>query len=144
MRSEDNVRGASEFHGAGGEMMISEHVRSRDEINLTPEFYARLDQIRERGYEMMASAQTAGVYNLSAPILGPDGRSIAYVAPFQGEYSDPRYPIWFQTVPDAECQSALEALQVEMLGNRRPEVVGPRVGLTKNHERRRQSRQCSN
>ncbi len=36
------------------EMMISEHVRSRDEINLTPEFYARLDQIRERGYEMMA------------------------------------------------------------------------------------------
>lgn len=59
------------------EMMIAEHVRSKDEISLGPEFYARLDQIRERGYEMMASAQTAGVYNLSAPILGPDGRGIA-------------------------------------------------------------------
>ncbi|MDK1374161.1 MULTISPECIES: IclR family transcriptional regulator [unclassified Sinorhizobium] len=59
------------------EMMISEHARSKDEISLGPEFYARLDQIRERGYEMMASAQTAGVYNLSAPILGPDGRGIA-------------------------------------------------------------------
>ncbi len=59
------------------EMMIAEHARSKDEILLGPEFYARLDQIRERGYEMMASAQTAGVYNLSAPILGPDGRGIA-------------------------------------------------------------------
>ncbi len=57
--------------------MIAEHARSKDEISLGPEFYARLDQIRERGYEMMASAQTAGVYNLSAPILGPDGRGIA-------------------------------------------------------------------
>ncbi|MDQ0322375.1 DNA-binding IclR family transcriptional regulator [Pararhizobium capsulatum DSM 1112] len=59
------------------EMMISEHVKSRSEVTLSDEFYARLDQIRERGYEMMASAQTAGVYNLSAPILGPDGAGIA-------------------------------------------------------------------
>jgi DNA-binding IclR family transcriptional regulator len=59
------------------EMMISEHVRSREDADLGPEFYERLNQIRERGYEMMASAQTAGVYNLSAPVLGPDGRGIA-------------------------------------------------------------------
>ncbi|NHT77296.1 IclR family transcriptional regulator [Rhizobium sp. PP-F2F-G38] len=59
------------------EMMISEHVKSRKDIELTPEFYARLDEIRARGYEMMASAQTAGVFNLSAPILGPDRRGIA-------------------------------------------------------------------
>lgn len=59
------------------EMMISEHVKSRSEVSLSDEFYARLDQIRERGYEMMASAQTAGVYNLSAPIIGPDGKGIA-------------------------------------------------------------------
>ncbi len=58
-------------------MMISEHVRTRKDADLGPEFYERLNQIRERGYEMMASAQTAGVYNLSAPILGPDGRGIA-------------------------------------------------------------------
>jgi DNA-binding IclR family transcriptional regulator len=59
------------------EMMISEHVRSRSDVVLSDDFYARLDQIRERGYEMMASIQTAGVYNLSAPILGPDGKGIA-------------------------------------------------------------------
>lgn len=59
------------------EMMIAEHGRNREETSLPPEFLTRLDQIRERGYEMMASAQTAGVYNLSAPVLGSDGRGIA-------------------------------------------------------------------
>jgi DNA-binding IclR family transcriptional regulator len=43
-------------------------------VVLSDDFYARLDQIRQRGYEMMASIQTAGVYNLSAPVLGPDGK----------------------------------------------------------------------
>lgn len=81
------------------EMMISEHVRSRDEINLTPEFYARLDQIRERGYEMMASAQTAGVYNLSAPILGPDGRSIAALTcPYISLVNNPSAPDITETI----------------------------------------------
>ena len=42
-----------------------------------PELFERLDQIRERGYEMMPSLQTAGVVNLSAPVLGPDGKAIA-------------------------------------------------------------------
>lgn len=59
------------------QMMISEYARSRDDVALTPAFFARLDEIRARGYEMMASAQTAGVFNLSAPVLGPDRRSIA-------------------------------------------------------------------
>ena len=36
-----------------------------------------VDQIRARGYEMMASAQTVGVHNLSAPVLAPDGKAIA-------------------------------------------------------------------
>ena len=40
-------------------------------------FDERLNQIRERGYEIMPSAQTAGVFNVSAPVLGPDGRAIA-------------------------------------------------------------------
>ena len=34
-------------------------------------------QIRQRGYEVMPSLQTSGVYNLSAPILGPDGSALA-------------------------------------------------------------------
>lgn len=58
-------------------MMVAENVRSTDKPNLDAEFAARLDQIRDRGYEMMPSAQTAGVFNLSAPVLGPDGWAIA-------------------------------------------------------------------
>ncbi|KAA3448714.1 IclR family transcriptional regulator [Mesorhizobium sp. SARCC-RB16n] len=59
------------------QMMISEHVRSTDKTAQPAEFFARLDQIRDRGYEMMASMQTAGVFNLSAPVRGSDGRAIA-------------------------------------------------------------------
>ena len=59
------------------QMMMAEHIGSAEKSTVTPEFVARLDQIRDRGYEMMASMQTAGVYNLSAPVLGPDGRAIA-------------------------------------------------------------------
>lgn len=59
------------------EMMIAEHRRSTEKSKLSPGFFARLDQIRDRGYEMMASMQTAGVYNLSAPVLGPDRHAIA-------------------------------------------------------------------
>ncbi|MDZ5695889.1 IclR family transcriptional regulator [Chelativorans sp. M5D2P16] len=59
------------------EMMIAENARSNEKPALSPEFFDRLDQIRDRGYEMMPSAQTAGVFNLSAPVLGPDGKAIA-------------------------------------------------------------------
>jgi DNA-binding IclR family transcriptional regulator len=59
------------------QMMIAEHLRSNEEMKQSPDFFARLDQVRDRGYEMMASLQTAGVYNLSAPVIGPDGRGIA-------------------------------------------------------------------
>lgn len=58
-------------------MMVNEYSRSNEHPTMTKEFFDRLDQIRQRGYEMMPSAQTAGVYNLSAPILGPDDRAIA-------------------------------------------------------------------
>lgn len=59
-------------------MMIAEYLGSGgDQSKVTPEFLARLDQIRTRGYEMMPSAQTAGVINLSAPVLGADGKAIA-------------------------------------------------------------------
>jgi len=58
-------------------MMINEYSRSTERPTVEQEFFDRLDQIRERGYEMMPSVQTAGVYNLSAPILSPDGRAIA-------------------------------------------------------------------
>jgi DNA-binding IclR family transcriptional regulator len=66
------------FHSAEErEMMISEHLRSTEKFAPPPDFFARLDQVRDRGYEMMASLQTAGVYNLSAPVQGSDGKAIA-------------------------------------------------------------------
>ena len=58
-------------------MMIAEHLGSGEKAEQSADFFARLDQIRDRGYEMMASLQTAGVYNLSAPVLGSDGKAIA-------------------------------------------------------------------
>jgi DNA-binding IclR family transcriptional regulator len=59
------------------EMMIAEQARAGDAPRPPADFFARLDQVRERGYEMMSSLQTAGVYNLSAPVLGADGSAIA-------------------------------------------------------------------
>lgn len=59
------------------ELMIAEHVSRREEIELGRDFHERLDRIQTRGYEMMASIQTAGVFNLSAPVLGQDGRGMA-------------------------------------------------------------------
>jgi DNA-binding IclR family transcriptional regulator len=38
---------------------------------------ARLEQVRVQGYESMESQQTAGVTNLSVPILGSDGTILA-------------------------------------------------------------------
>ncbi|RFB75703.1 IclR family transcriptional regulator [Methylovirgula sp. 4M-Z18] len=59
------------------EMMIAEHLRSNEKFAPPPDFFERLDQVRDRGYEMMASLQTTGVYNLSRPVLASDGKAIA-------------------------------------------------------------------
>ncbi|TIP77856.1 MAG: IclR family transcriptional regulator, partial [Mesorhizobium sp.] len=74
-------------------MMISEHLRSTHKPPQSPDFFARLDQIRQRGYEMMASMQTAGVFNLSAPVLRSDGRAIAALSvPYITLINAPRAP----------------------------------------------------
>jgi len=81
------------------QMMIAEHARSREEVKLGAEFYERLAHIRERGYEMMASAQTAGVHNLSAPVLAPDGRCIAALTcPYIALVNAPTAPDISQTI----------------------------------------------
>jgi DNA-binding IclR family transcriptional regulator len=59
-------------------MMISEYEGTTElKAEQGDDFFDRLDQIRARGYEMMPSQQMAGIVNLSAPVLGPDGRAIA-------------------------------------------------------------------
>jgi DNA-binding IclR family transcriptional regulator len=62
------------------ELMISEYGRSREEVKRGPEFFAHLDLIKERGHERMASVQTAGIFNLAVPVIGPDGRGMAALA----------------------------------------------------------------
>jgi DNA-binding IclR family transcriptional regulator len=75
-------------------MMVAEHVASGGpEGRITEAFARHLDQIRVRGYEMMPSAQTAGVTNLSAPILGADGEALgALTVPYIGIINAPEAP----------------------------------------------------
>ena len=58
-------------------LMIAEHENPSDELDIPDDLEERLAQIRQRGYEVMPSRQTAGIYNLSAPILGSDGDALA-------------------------------------------------------------------
>ena len=80
-------------------MMIREEAPGGDGRAPAAEFLARLDQVRDRGYEMMSSLQTAGVYNLAAPVLGPDGRAIAALSvPYITLVNAPAAPDITQTV----------------------------------------------
>jgi DNA-binding IclR family transcriptional regulator len=74
--------------------MVAENTGGAgDDPRMTPEFLARLELIRSRGYEMMPSAQTAGVINLSAPIIGADGMAIAALtAPYITLINNPSAP----------------------------------------------------
>jgi len=91
------------------EMMIAEHLRSTEKFAPPPDFFARLDQVRERGYEMMASMQTAGVYNLSTPVRGSDGKAIAALTiPYITLVNAPNAPDITRTI--ALLQTAAERL----------------------------------
>ena len=66
--------------------MIAEQEEAGEDQTKPEDIEDRLEQIRQRGYEVMPSLQSAGVYNLSAPVLGSDGAAIAaltcpYIAP---------------------------------------------------------------
>lgn len=57
-------------------LMLEDPV-TRNQEKLPKGLESRLKQVRERGYESMASLQTASVTNLSVPIFGPLGSVIA-------------------------------------------------------------------
>jgi len=60
------------------EMMVTETTPPGDAPRPMPDELAkRLERVRSSGYERMASLQTVGVENLSAPVLGADGHAIA-------------------------------------------------------------------
>ena len=102
-------------------MMLREEARSGEAREAGPDLLARLEQVRERGYEMMSSLQTAGVYNLSAPVLGPDGRAIAALSvPYITLVNTPSAPDITQTVglvlATAERLSRLAGSDVKLAG----------------------------
>lgn len=81
------------------QMMLRENAGRGEIRDLGAEFSARLDQVRDRGYEMMASLQTAGVFNLSAPVLAPDGRALAALTvPYITLVNTPQAPDITRTV----------------------------------------------
>ncbi len=58
------------------DMMIAEHEMVPGE-RIPSDLATRLEEVRRQGHERMESQQTAGVVNLSLPILGPKGAAIA-------------------------------------------------------------------
>lgn len=60
--------------------LIDEHILADGEPDMPKsELLKILKKTRERGYECMPSGTTIGVTNLSFPVIGPDGESIAAV-----------------------------------------------------------------
>lgn len=71
------------------EIMIAEQLRG-DELSLPDGLMERLKQIRASGFESMNSLQTAGIRNISAPVLTLDGTALAaitcpYITPLNSD-----------------------------------------------------------
>ncbi len=70
--------------------MIAEQLRGGNEDGVPEGLIERLDEVRDNGYESMNSLQTAGVRNISAPVLTVDGTALAaitcpYITPINSE-----------------------------------------------------------
>lgn len=57
-------------------LLLEEQSAGAPEV-ITPALEARLETVRQQGFEMMPSAQVSGVSNLSVPIFGPLGSVVA-------------------------------------------------------------------
>lgn len=77
----------------GRALMVSENDGADPPGAIPPELERRLDRIREQGFESMNSAQTAGVFDLSAPILSADDAAIAVLTiPYIARVNAPEAP----------------------------------------------------
>jgi len=73
--------------------MLAEHEAVAGEAPAPDDLEQRLAEIRARGFEMMPSRQTRGVFNVSAPILAPDGSALAAVTcPYVDRIDDDTAP----------------------------------------------------
>ena len=79
--------------------MIAEQERSNEDSDSPGDLDERIAQVRLRGYEVMPSLQTAGVYNLSAPVLGPGGGAMAALTcPYITPLGRPKAPDIAETI----------------------------------------------
>jgi DNA-binding IclR family transcriptional regulator len=96
-------------------MMISEQEGAVEEAPEPQDLEERLAQIRQRGYEVMPSQQSAGVYNLSAPVLDGDGAAIASLTcPYIAPLNRPKAPDISETIEMVREVAA--ALTARILG----------------------------
>lgn len=99
------------------DLMMAEYELGPEEMPKPADIAERIEQIRSRGYEVMPSYQSAGVYNLSAPILGPDGTAIAALTcPYISPINRPKAP---------DIPEAIRMLRATT--DRLSEMVGGRV-----------------
>ncbi len=93
------------------EMMISEQVRLKTDTVRPDDLEERLAAIAERRFETMDSLQTAGVRNISTPILSLDGHALAaltcpYISPLNADAPS------FETVIDHIREAAAQISEI--------------------------------
>ena len=79
---------------AEAEQMLARHKPVLGEPSIDPiRYFERLAQIREVGYEIMASDTTIGVTNLAFPVFDPHGKAITVVScPFLERIDELKVP----------------------------------------------------
>ncbi|HXE23490.1 MAG TPA: IclR family transcriptional regulator [Roseiarcus sp.] len=106
-------------------VMIAEQD-AEDEDETPPEdIEERIMQIRERGYEVMPSQQTAGVYNLSAPVLDADNNALAALTcPYIAPLNRPKAPDIPRTIAMLRETAAALSLRVRGQVDAEPQAEG--------------------
>ena len=96
-------------------LMIAEHEEPAEDLDIPEDLEERMAQIRQRGYEVMPSQQTAGVYNLSAPVLSADNTALAALTcPYIAPLNRPKAPSIPETI--AMLQETAAALSLRVRG----------------------------
>ncbi len=103
-------------------MMIAEQENAGEDRDGSEDIDERMAQVRARGYEVMPSLQTAGVYNLSAPVLGPGGEALAALTcPYITPLGRPRAPDIAETIAMlVEATSRLSTIISGQVGDLAP------------------------
>jgi DNA-binding IclR family transcriptional regulator len=106
-------------------LMVAEYERVVDDTDEPDDIRQRLERVRDRGFEAMPSRQTAGVHNLSAPILGPDGIAVAALTcPYLAPLNQPSAPDMPETIRLLlEASAALSSMIVGTASRERLEAV---------------------